>query len=342
MRRILVVEPKHIGDVVLAIPFLAQLRARFPKSKTTLLSAPHAKEILDGMGLVDEFIETDLGWTERATKYNPFGYNWRELWRLKRELQDREFDLAFKCCMHIREHVVMGLSGAERRIGYAFGEGDNVLTDAIPVADPDRHKVDDWLLLLKPFGGAAKIEVPRLRVAGAERRWADQFLLKRGVSRDETVIGIHPGASVAEKRWPLERFREVGEVLSERGNMRILVLVDPAGYGVSLGEIPGAITAQVGLRELIALIERSSLLVCNDSGPMHIAGALGVPTVAVFGSGIEQWFSPLGEGHQLLTLEKTPAKQSERNSSVKPFDIAGLTTSQVLAAVDRVLRANRN
>ena len=80
----------------------------------------------------------------------------------------------------------------------------------------------------------------------------------------------------------------------------------------------------MNLRELIALIQRCDVLVCNDSGPMHIAGALGVPTVAVFGSGIEQWFSPLGEGHRLLG------------------DLTSVTPSQVLDAVDATLRANRN
>lgn len=340
--RILVVEPKHIGDVVLAIPFLAQLRARFPKAKTTLLAAPHAKPILQGTGLVDDFIETHLDWTEKSTRYNPFGYNWRELWRLKRELQERDFDLAFKACMHIREHVVMGLSGARRRIGYAFGEGDRVLTDAIPVDNVDRHKVDDWLLLLRPFGGVARIETPRLRVSGPERRWVDEYLRERGISEEETVIGIHPGASVPEKRWPLERFLEVGKALSQRPGIRILVFVDPAGYGAALGEIDAAVTAQVSLRELIALTERCSLLVCNDSGPMHIAGALGIPTVAVFGSGIEQWFSPLGEGHQLITVEKPRGHAADRSGVVQPFDIKGVATSQVLQAIDAALRANRN
>ena len=76
---------------------------------------------------------------------------------------------------------------------------------------------------------------------------------------------------------------------------------------------------------------------------MHIAGALGVPTVAVFGSGIEQWFSPLGEGHHLLTVEKSASKTADRSGgSVKPYDITGITTGQVLDAVDAVLGANRS
>src|SRR5438105_12034236 len=89
IRRILVVEPKNMGDVVLTLPFLAQLRKVFPNARTTMLANPVARVLLDGTGMVDEFIDTNLGWSEEATRYNPLAYNWRELWRLKRTLPER-------------------------------------------------------------------------------------------------------------------------------------------------------------------------------------------------------------------------------------------------------------
>ena len=92
IRRILVMEPKNIGDVVLTLPFLTRLREIFPQARTTMLANPFARTLLDGTGLVDEFIDASLGWTEEATRYNPLAYNWRELWRLRRELPDRQFD----------------------------------------------------------------------------------------------------------------------------------------------------------------------------------------------------------------------------------------------------------
>ena len=342
IERILVVELWNIGDVILAMPFLAQLRALFPTATITMLARPHARTILEGTGLVDEFIETELGWTESATRYNPFGYNWTELRRVRGELQRRHFDIAFKSRMHIREHLVLAMSGATRRVAFAFGQGDRVLTDAIPIGDPDRHKVADWLELLKPFGGPVASEAPRLKVDESEQRWATEFLSGHRISVTDRMVGIHPGASVPEKRWPLERFTEVASALAKRSDVRVLAFVEPRGYGESLAQAERVITAKVNLRELVALIERCEVLVCNDSGPMHIAGALGVPTVAVFGSGIEQWFSPLGEGHHLLTVETTRQQKADRGGSVKPFDIAGITTSQVLDAVDTVLRANRS
>jgi len=324
IKRILVVELWNIGDVVLAMPFLAQLRALFPTARITMLARPHAKTILAGTDLVDEFIETELGWTELATRFNPLGYNWSELRRVRRELRSRRFDVAFKSRMHIREHLVLAISGATRRVAFAFGQGDRVLTDAIPIGDPNRHKAADWLELLKPFGGHVEGAPPRLKVNEAEGRWAAAFLAGHGISANDRVVGIHPGASVPAKRWPLDRFVQVAAAIAQRAGVRVLAFVEPEGYGDAVARVGGVIAAKVNLRELIALIQRCDALVCNDSGPMHIAGALGVPTVAVFGSGIQQWFAPLGEGHRLFS------------------EITNVTASQVLDAVDSTLRTNRS
>ena len=247
-------------------------------------------------------------------------------------LPARHFDVVFKACMHIREHVVLGLSGGDRRIAYAFGGGDRVLTDAIPIGDPNRHKSADWLRLLATFGGPQTVEAPRLKVSEVERRWADDFLRASGVSPGTLLVGVHPGASVAEKRWPLDRFSEVAASLTRRDGARVLAFIDPQGYGAALAEVSGVIPAKVGLRELMALIERCRLLVCNDSGPMHIAGALGVPTVAIFGTGINLWFAPLGEGHRLITLAN-----SGDGESIRPYDVADVPTSRVLAEVEAAL-----
>jgi heptosyltransferase-2 len=319
------------------MPFLAQLRALFPGAEVTLLARPHARQLLAGTGLVDEFLETELGWTDARLRYNPFAYDWRELRRVHRQLRQREFDLAFQCRMHIREHVILALSGARRRVGYAFGGGDRVLTDAIPVGDPGRHKVADWLGLLAPFGGQIEMEAPVLHVSESEQKWAGEYLAASGVSHSDVVIGIHPGASVGEKRWPLERFREIAEQLSTQPRVRIVAFIEPGGYGDSLGEVPAVICAKVELRQLIALIVRCDLLVCNDSGPMHIAGVMGVPAVAVFAAGIDRLFSPLGEGHELVTPESQPGRGRDPAKSPTPLPLASISTSRVLAAVQRVL-----
>ena len=337
VERILVIELWNIGDIVLAMPFLAQLRTLFPQAKITMLARPHARTVLAGTDLVDEFIDTELGWSESSVRHNPFAYHWLELARVRRALKRGRFDIAFSSRVHVREYVVLALSGAERRVAFALGRGEKALTDPIPLADRNRHKLDDWLALLKPFGGPIRQDSPRLQPSELEQRWARGFLASNGVSTEDRLVGIHPGASIPAKRWPLERFAEVAASVARMPDTKVLTFVAPDGYGEQLTKIHGVITAKVNLRELISLVECCDVLVCNDSGPMHIAGALEVPTVSLFGSGINRWFSPLGEGHHLLTAEGISDGSNREGDSVAPFDVAGITTSEVLAAVSEVL-----
>jgi heptosyltransferase-2 len=326
VRRILVVELWNIGDIVLLLPFLTQLRKAFPGASVTLLARPHARVILEGTGLVDEFLD-DAAPADNWLSLNPLLGGWRDLWRLRRQLRSRHFDLAFQCRLHVREHVILAMSGARRRIGYAFGEGDRMLTDAIEVGDPHRHKVEDWLRLLSVSGVAPSDEFTKLAVSPDESAAAAELLRLRGVDDGDVVIGIHPGASLPGKRWPIERFAEVAAELASRPGVQVVAFADPVGVGAELHDVPGVIGVSTSLRELMALIERCTLLVCNDSGPMHIAGGLGVQTVAVFGSGVARWFAPLGDRHELVSA----------GSAELAGGIDRVATATVMQAVDRSL-----
>ena len=334
--RIAVFELWNIGDVILAMPFLAQLRHRFPSAKISLVSRPLAEDLLAGTGLIDEVIAADLTWTPESKGRLP--KKTMGVWGVGQELRRRRLDIAFSSRLHLREHVLLALSGAKRTVGYSLGEADSVLTDPVPIGDGQSHKVADWLRLLDPFGGGSSVEIPRLHVSDAERHWAKGYLISRGVSQDGLVIGVHPGASVPEKRWPLERFRDVVIALGHQPGVRVLAFAEPSGFGFDLFALPGVVGAQVALRELIALISQCDLLVCNDSGPMHIAGALGVPTVAMFGAGIDRWFAPLGEGHEMLNAAEEAVTGREAGGTRTP---ASIESSQVLDAVGRAVQRLR-
>ena len=331
VRRILVVELWNIGDVVLLLPFLTQLRLLFPNASVTLLARPHARVLLDGTGLVDDYID-DEDPADNWLSLNPLLGGWNDLWRLRRRLRARRFDLAFQCRLHVREHLILAMSGARRRIGYAFGEGDRMLTDALEVGDPHRHKADDWLRLLRVLGGPVDDSITTLAISPAERANTEQWLAANGVGPHDTIVGIHPGASMAEKRWPLGRFAEVARALATLPSTRVIAFTDPDGYGAELSEVPGVTPARTTLRELVALIGSCDLLVCNDSGPMHIAGGVGTPTVAIFGSGVARWFAPVGDGHEQVTSE---------HPEVPGGGIESVTADRVLEAVERQLGATR-
>jgi len=335
VRSIVVLELWNIGDVILAMPFLAQLRGLFPRAKITLVSRPFASELLAGTGLVDEFVATDFAWVPAAHLGLPGKAI--DLWRLSRKLRRGNFDLAFSARVHVGEHFVLAVTGAKRRVGFALGKRDAALTDPVATGGGRQQRVDDWMRLLEPFGGAITVQAPRLYVNESERQWANGYLTSRGVAKEDLIVGIHPGAGLVEKRWPLDRFREVAEATAARPGVRVLVFAEPSGYGAELFTVPGIVKAQVGLRELIALIERCSLLICNDSGPMHIAGALGVPTVAMFGAEIEQWFAPLGEGHEMLRPDRDEPESDAPVQGQRVRAPRQIRSSQVLEATARAL-----
>jgi len=346
LKRLLVVELWNIGDVILTMPFLAQLRAIFPDAETSLLARPYAAEILAGTGLVDHFIEADLTWKKENQRFNPLAYDWGEIRRVVGALRTRKFDVAFQCRPHIREYALLALSGARRRVGWQRRGWDRALTDPISFADSDLQKKDAWLRLLEPFGGPKAIEMPRLQVSRDERAWAEDFLAANGAGSSSMLVAIHPGASIAEKRWPLERFKDVAVDLVRRTGIRVLTFAEPGGYGDSLGQIEGVIPARVGLRQMVALLERCGLLICNDSGPMHIAAALGVPTVAVFGSGIDRRFAPLGDQHESVTADLHTRSVSEGAVTPPPSpgpyeDVSEVSISRVLEATERALQKAR-
>jgi heptosyltransferase-2 len=336
---IAVLELWNIGDVILAMPFLAQLRGLFPHARITLIARPFASELLAGTGLVDEFVATDFAWVPAAHLGLPG--KTIDLWRLSRKLRRHNFDLCFSARLHLGEHFVLALSGAKRRVGFALGKRDAALTDVVALGDSRQQRVEDWMRLLEPFGGAITVQVPRLHLEESERHWANGYLISRGVANGSLLVGIHPGAGLVEKRWPLDRFREVAAATAARPGVRVLVFAEPSGYGAELFTLPGIVQAQVGLRELMALIDRCSLLICNDSGPMHIAGALGVPTVAMFGPGIEQWFAPLGEGHEILRPDKDEPRRDAASRGQRVREPVQIKSSQVLEAVGKAMQRLR-
>jgi len=337
VKRILVVELWNIGDVVLLLPFLQQLRTIFPNASVTLVARSYARDLLGPTGLVDEFIETDLAWQHDRVAWNPAAYPWLRLARLINELRGRKFDVAFQSRGHTREYLLLWLSGAKRRVGVSRRGWDRLLTDRVSVDSFGMQKKDLWLALLGPFGGARNLPPPKLEPSKAARARASQFLGARGVSTEDLLIAIHPGASVASKRWPLQRFSEVAERLVDRSGTRVVIFVDPSGYGSELEGDDGRIIARVDLPDMVALLDSCDLLVCNDSGPMHIAAALGVPCVAVFSAGIDQIFAPLGEGHRLIApaLEPSSEQGGPKESRLPPrYDVTQVPVGPVIEAIE--------
>ena len=290
--RILVSELWHIGDLVIAMPFLAALRSLFPAARITLLAKSHARDTLANTGLVDDVVTFDFPWTFLDEDRRPTAKELVQIPSVIRRLRSMQFDLAFDCSRDGRNHLLLFLSGAGRRVGFAFGGGDYLLTDPVPVGSLDNHRTEDWLRLLEPLGKDIKRSEPQLAVSDAERKWAEDFLRRAGRKEDEVLIAMHAGGSSRLKRWSLENFEALARIAVDVSGARILWIVDPAGTGANSTLPEGSIVARPSLRELIALLSQCNLLVSNDGGPMHLAAALGVPTFAVYSWGKPEWWKP--------------------------------------------------
>jgi len=336
--RILVSELWHIGDVVIAMPFLSALRKMFPAAKITLLAKAHARDTLANTGLVDDVVSFNFPWTflDEDRRQNP-----KELLQLPgviRRLRRAQFDLAFDCSRDGRNHLLLFLTGAARRIGFAFGGGDYLLTDGVPVGSLDRHRTEDWLRLLEPFETDVPRCSPQLAVSDAERRFGEAFLGRAGRAKDKVLIAVHPGGSSRLKRWSLEHFEELARIAAAAG-CQILWVVDPAGTGSNSNLPAGSIVARPSLRELIALLSQCNLLVSNDGGPMHLAGALGVPTFAVYSWGNPEWWKPYaGARHSSVRREDITCRPCAGQCIFsEPICLTGLDLDVVANAFRREL-----
>jgi heptosyltransferase-2 len=342
-RRILVIEPWNIGDVVLATPLLRALRERYPKARISLLGKQHAQVILEESGLVDEVIIADLPWTASRNKYPLKAANLQRLRGLVRRLRAANFDVTVDARMDIRSNLLAALTKAPHRIGYAIGGGGWLLTRSLPANRRESHKIDDWLDLLPLLPGSGDERdpvgrLPHLAVSEEERARAAGSL-RSATRRSSPVIGYHPGGSHAAKRWPLTYFEKLIRELDDMIDGSHIVFLGPADTEPE--DVPNvAVVRRGSLRDLMVEIASCDVLVCNDSGPMHLADALGVPVVAIFEIGNPQWYGPSGPRATVIVGELAGL-----GMSAAPLDRAPIhpvPVERVKAAVIATLSLSQN
>jgi heptosyltransferase-2 len=334
-RSFLVVEPWGIGDVVLSTALLRALRANYPAARIELLAKPHAGDLLAHSGLVDDVIPFDFPWTSFTGKLSPERYVPREFQTLIRELRTRDFDVSLDARRDIRSNVITYLSGARRRIGYDFGGGAHLLTDVLPSGAQNDHKVLDWLKLLEPLGMTG-LEgfAPSLSVTESEKENAGRRMGISGLSTEKPVVGVHPGASHAVRRWEADRFASVIDSLIQEQGAQVVVFEETEGDSSAIIPRNPVRRMRSDLRGFMALVTQCDLLLCSDSGPMHIANALGVPVTALFGPQRREWYGPRGENDNVVQVDDMPCRPCfDACIFATPHCMEGITPSAVVRSV---------
>jgi ADP-heptose:LPS heptosyltransferase len=357
VERILVFEPGSLGDLVMLTPFLRSLRAGFPKAKLSLLcrtsglkegqsyasiSQAGIETLLLDQGFVEELIPVPVPWLVDVSiwkKYSPFSLNWPKfLWRL-RQLNSRNFDLAFSGGRSdFRYNLALWFTGAKRRVGYGYAGGSFLLTDVVVPDTARPHQTELSLQLIEHLGIAILKDGQLVNLSSRDDAFSLKFLKERGIASDDLVVGVHPGSRVPTRQWGEERFREVAGQLAETYGAKVVWFAEPNHSAVphSSGNI---ISISLPLREFLAVLSRCRFLVCNESGPMHMAAAVGVPVVSVFGSGFPEWFRPLGEGHRIVIRRDVWCRPcADRCIFKEPYCLRLIPVEQVMHAVEEMLR----
>jgi heptosyltransferase II len=302
IRNILVLEYWNLGDVVMESPFLMNLRIQYPHARITLLTSPKVAPLMAHQQLVDEVIEVQVPWAlhySRWRKYNPFSPLWLQLHRALRALRAQRFDLAFSARADLRDNFILWFTNSRRRVGYSFGGGGFFLTDSVEPDIRNPHFSNRWLNLLQHLGKPIFDRQPRLRLTSEEHQTADALLAKHGIRETDFLVALHPGARSVNRQWGEANFTQVAERLLDKFPVKIIWFQEPGQRGAAPSG-SSVVPLSLPLREFMSLLSRCGMLICNDSGPMHIATALNVPVVAVFGPTEPAWFGPLGSNNQVV------------------------------------------
>ncbi len=301
IRRILCIRVDRVGDMVLSTPAFQALREALPQAHITVMASPANAPILECNPHVDEVVIYD------------------RLARLPKKIEQllqmrsRRFDLAIDLLAgdDLQTAVLAAMSGAPHRIGYA-AFGREVFFNG-PLVNMVRNEpmVDATLGLLKQIGIVSPdSRRPRIYLSADEKGWARQWLDEHGLLKRER-IAIHPGAFYKTQRWPAEYYAALTELICRKTQAQVLLLGGPADAGI-ISEITARIKEdrclclQDDLRKCLAILSQCRMLVCNNSGPLHCAAALDIPTLSFMGPTVKEQWMPVGEIHRVFRRDDLP------------------------------------
>ncbi len=302
IRNILVMKYLGMGSILLATPTLRELRKAYPECRIVFLTFEGNARLAERLGVIDEV---------RSLRTSSFPVFARDVLSTLARLRKERFDLVLDLEFFARfSTMVSYLSGAPLRIGYylpALWRG-HLSTHSIHF-NPYRHVTEVFAAQLAPLGlTVTDFTLMPPDVSGNARRRVAALLRESGVGAEDRIIAVNVNASdlSRERRWPLKHFVSLLTAAARPGRRFILVgSSDEATYVGGLhAKLPGDVQKKVldlagrlSLDELIALLKNADLFITNDSGPLHIATALGVPTVSFFGPETPGLFGPIGPDH---------------------------------------------
>ncbi len=267
-KRLLVTEFWGLGDLAIASEFLKRASAEFD---LMLLAKPYATDLAKELWPNIHVLSFVAPWTQFRGKYRLHRWPWSELKKVIAEIRAFNPQVALSGRWDPRDHVMLRLSGARRRIGFPRRGSQVLLTDALPLVDQDAPRTAQWDAISHHL---QLLPAPCTKTA----------------SESERKLVVHSGAAQALRVWPIKRYATLVEQIRNKGwKTHILCDQSQMEEWQDQGEDPVVPTSPL---ELIQELKWGSMFVGNDSGPGHLAAALGIPTFTIFGPQRPEWFLP--------------------------------------------------
>jgi len=276
--------PNWLGDAVMATPVLEDLRHHWKHAKITAMCPVNLTPLLAEDPHVDELMsfQRPSGWLSH-----------QQHGKIIESLRLGKYDLGILLTNSLSSAWWFWRGGVQNKIGY-IGHWRRLLLDKAVPYPPNRenqHLVKTYKMLLEPLGIALSQSAPRLYITEQEKQAAKDLLKNCGVGPNQIIVGINPGAAYGSaKCWLPDRYRAVTQKLLENPSIAVVYFGDRAGAPLvqeicqGMPERVVNLAGKTNIRELMALIQACHIFLTNDSGPMHIASALGTPLLALFGS----------------------------------------------------------
>lgn len=344
-KNILVLRYRFIGDTVLTVPFLRNLRHAEPEARIVWVVAPGSSDVIRGIPYVDQLlywdpvtIHADSRGTHRTLAAK---------WKFIRELRAQHFHKAYVLKRSLSSALIARLSGARERIGFDTEGRGFLLTKRVPYRH-DRHEVQNFLDVLRADGIPVLDDHLELWPTPEEKAEAAELLVRQGIAPDDRVAILHPFSANPRRGWHLDDFVLLANRLREEG-FRIAILGGPRERGLfdqareRFGECADLVGA-CGLRTTMALLGRGALFVGNDSGIMHLAAASATPLVALFGPQSPVKFGPWSSVARVIYkgMPCSPCRQKfftecEPSPRMKPACMEAISVEDVLSACRELL-----
>ncbi|MBA4393847.1 MAG: lipopolysaccharide heptosyltransferase II [Desulfobacca sp.] len=327
IRRIALIQPSRIGDIVFSLPTLSGLRQLFPEARISWLVDERCKDLVADHPDLDESIIIPFKSLEKAIKNREWSRVRKTLSLLRKELRERSFDLSVDLHGLAKSALLVFLAKASFRIGSANTTGmkelSGLFSKEIPPQPKDLHTIERNLTVISYLGGWVEQPQFKFTIPSAQKEEIQTLLEQFGCRERDRLIVIHPGAGWLSRRWPVTRYADLIHKLQKELSARLIIIGGAEGGSkedllfkelFSLIQVPVInLVQQLSLKQLLALLERIDLFVGNEAGPMHLATALNKPVVAVIGPTRPELTGPFGPKARIVRKEVGCNPCRERN-----------------------------